>query len=351
MNTPDDHTDQPLPLAEDERVEWWCPVPCDGGLGEIRVRHNGDVVWTGNVGPVKWAALDGISFPTSEFTPVKIVRNDVIRIDNIDPSLGGTELVGKRFLYHYTAADTAIKYILPSRQLRLSPYDHLNDPRESKEWLFAVVGPEGALRPGQSIEIGRSVSDQIKGRSRVLCLCSDGFHVRRDPPDIELQDTLGWTHPTMWAHYADKHRGVVLVFNRQKLLANSIGALGTKCKLHFGHILYVPLDHAAGAMPLIIDYRVWASRSAEESAIEHLERHRDWLFFTKHPAWAPEQECRIVAFGNVERYEFIPIDGALAEIIVGEGAHTEVAAHCRAFGVPVSQILWRNGVPVRVPAG
>ena len=62
-----------------------------------------------------------------------------------------------------------------------------------------------------------------------------------------------------------------------------------------------------------------------------------------------------MAFGNVDRYEFIPIEGALAEIIVGEAAKTEVGGQCCAFGaqfgVPVSRMFWRNGLPIRVPAG
>jgi len=342
------------PTAEDQKVEWCFPVPRDGGMGEIRIRSNGDVIWTGGDCPVKWAILDGISFPKSGFIPMPLARDDVIRIDDLGSSLGGTNLAGNRYLYHYTKAETALRSILPSRQLRLSPYSDVNDPREAKEWLFTVVSPEGTLRPRQSIEIGSDMSGRIKGKSRVLCFCSDGFPLRREPRDVELHNTLGWTHPTMWAHYAENHRGVVLVLHRQRLLANSIPRLRTKGRLHFGHVFYAPVDHHSGATPLIIEYRSWAARPPEESAVEHLERHRGSLFFTKHTAWAPEQECRIVAFGDVDQYEYIPVDGALAEIIVGEGADVNTMDCCRAFGiefgVPVSRMFWRNGLPLRVPS-
>jgi hypothetical protein len=350
-NQTDPNTDS---ITDDQKVEWCFPVPRDGGMGEIRIRTNGEVVWTGGDRPVEWAILDGISFPTAGFIPMPLVRGDVIRIDDLDSSLDGTDLAGSRYLYHYTKAGTALKSILPNRQLRLSPYSDVNDPREAKEWLFTVVSPEGAMRPGQSIEIGADMSGRIKGKSRVLCFCSDGFPLRREPRDVELHDTLGWTHPNMWAHYAEKHRGVVLVFHRQRLLTNSILRLRSKGRLHFGNVLYAPIDHHSGTTTLIIEYRSWAGRPPEESAVEHLERHRGWLFFTKHTAWAPEQECRLVAFGNVDEYEYIPIDGALSEIIVGEGADVETINCCRAFGiefgVPVSRMFWRNGLPLRVPS-
>jgi hypothetical protein len=40
-------------------------------------------------------------------------------------------------LYHYCKLSTALEYILPSMQLRLSPLIHTNDPRENKDLVFA----------------------------------------------------------------------------------------------------------------------------------------------------------------------------------------------------------------------
>ena len=343
---------QALPPADESKVEWCFAVPTDGGLGEIRIRPDGAVVWSGSV-PAKTISLDGISFPGQGFTPVEIVRHDVVRIDDTEPALEGTEILGKRYLFHYTKAETALTHILPKRRLRLSPFVDLNDPREAKEWLFAVVSPVGVLRPGESVEVGREISEYIKGRSRVLCFCTDGSHLRRESSDVELSETLGWTHPNMWAHYAENHRGVVLVFDRQELLTNCIATLRHRYHLHFGHVFYLPLDHPGGVTPLIIDYRAWRDRPADESARAHLERYRGWFFFTKHTDWVTEQECRIVAFGDVEQYEFLPIEGALSEIIVGMDASIETADRCRAlgveFGATVSRVFWRNGLPARIP--
>jgi hypothetical protein len=159
----------------------------------------------------------------------------------------------------------------------------------------------------------------------------------------------------MWAHYADNHGGIVLVFDRRKLLQNAMTALKSKGQLHFGNVLYVARDHNAGMLPFLIPYNDWVSRPPESSAQEHLNRHRGWLFFTKHLDWAPENECRIVLNGSNEPYEYVPIDGALCEICVGEAVGNDSMSRLRTFGaeleVTVSRIAWRNGLPARTPSG
>lgn len=341
-----------LPIHVDD-VEWCFAVPSDRGLVEIRIRSNGEVVWMGGPEPVKWVCTE-ISFPTAEFKPIQVVRNDIQKIDGLS-SLDGTDLAGRRYIYHYTRAETAIGKILSHRCLRMSPYVELNDPREAKEWLFTVVAPQGALPPGKSLEIGRSISEYIQTGARVLCFCSDGFWLRREPVDVELYDATGWRHPNMWAHYGENHCGVALAFDREKLLKAVLSALGTRADVRYGHILYVSPDHPAGTHPVIIDYKDWAARSARDSARQHLERNREWFFFTKHNAWAAEQECRLVAFGDLDRYEYIQFGDALSEIIVGEAATVQTIEACQQLGkeleVPVSCIFWRNGVASRVPIG
>lgn len=274
--------------AKDEKLEWCFPVRCDRGLGEIRVRSNGDVIWTGGNGPVGWVCTQ-FSFPTDSAVPVQIVRKDILRIDTLD-SVEGTVLGGKRYLFHFTKVCTAIDGILSSGTLRLSSYSALNDPWEARDWAFTVVSPEGALGSMQAVEIGREISTLLKESSRVVCFCSDGYPLQIEK-DLDVFDTNGWAGAGMWAHYAENHRGVVLIFNRRRLLENSMAALRSKGRMFFGSVLYAPPDHHAGMYALLIDQRNWVSMGPRATAAMHLERHRGWLFFTKHPDWSAEREC------------------------------------------------------------
>ncbi|MGA2184397.1 MAG: DUF2971 domain-containing protein [Bryobacteraceae bacterium] len=337
--------------AKDEKLEWCFPVRCDRGWGEVRIRSNGEVVWTGGYEPVGWACLDGISFPTDGAVRLQVVRQDIQRIDTLD-SLEGTALGGRRYLCHFTKACTAIDGILSSGMLRLSGYSALNDPWEAKDWAFTVVSPEGALGPMQAVEIGREVSALLKESSRVICFCSDGYPLQIEK-DLEIPDTNGWAGAGMWAHYGEDHHGAVLIFNRRRLLENSIAALRSKGPMFFGSVLYAPPDDNAGFHALLIDQRSWASIGSRAIAALHLESHRGWLFFTKHPDWSAERECRLVLHGGKSPYEYIPVEGALVEICVGDstaqGTTEKLVALAEQFNASVSRIVWRNGVPIRTP--
>lgn len=337
--------------AEDDKIEWCFPIRCDRGWGEVRVRSNGDVVWTGGYGPVGWACLDGVSFPTDDAVHLQIVRQDILRIDTLD-SLEGTVLGGKRYLFHFTKASTAISSILSSGTLRLSSYSALNDPWEAKGWAFTVVSPEGALGSMQAVEIGREISTLLKESSRVVCFCSDGYPLKIER-DLDIFDTSGWAGAGMWAHYAENHRGVVLIFDRRRLLENGITALRSKGPMFFGSVLYAPPDHTAGMYALLIDQRNWASMGPRATAALQLERHRGWLFFTKHPDWSAERECRLILHGGQSSCEYIPLEKALVEVCVGDAADqsaTErIVALAEQLNANVSRILWRNGMPIRTP--
>ena len=42
------------------------------------------------------------------------------------------------YIYHYTKFSTAVKYILPNRQLLLNSMTNSNDPREYKKFVFVA---------------------------------------------------------------------------------------------------------------------------------------------------------------------------------------------------------------------
>jgi hypothetical protein len=44
------------------------------------------------------------------------------------------------FFFHHTTADTAFRHILPTGELRLSPYSQMRDPLEAKAWHMGASG-------------------------------------------------------------------------------------------------------------------------------------------------------------------------------------------------------------------
>ncbi|WP_084738108.1 DUF2971 domain-containing protein [Cystobacter ferrugineus] len=330
-------------------VEWCFVVRCEGGEGEVRVRSDGAVVFT--AGPPGWVCLDGIRYPTSGSTLTRVLRNDVFCLDSLQ-NLEGTALASKAFLFHYTKSETAIRHILPNQTLRLSTYAGTNDPRESKDWAFTLVSPEGIAPPGEAIHVSKSLSQALKHHSRLACFCSDGLEPAQNQSN-KLYDTNGWTRARMWAQYADNHRGVVLVFDRRRLIENARKSLHGKGTLFFGNVLYAEQGHSAEMLPFTVDYLQWRASSAKDFAEQHLKQHRDWLFFTKHIDWAQEHECRLVLHGASNTHEYISIKDALVEVCVGDAISdndfTELRLEASKSGCPISRVFWRNGMPIRSP--
>ena len=97
-------------------------------------------------------------------------------------------------LYHYTSFEAAIK-IVASKELLFSKMDALNDINEQS-------GPE--IIGGKS-ESGL-IKKVLKGYTQIS-LTMDYQH-GRDGYDI----------PAMWGHYAQKGKGVCLVFQKEELL-------------------------------------------------------------------------------------------------------------------------------------
>lgn len=329
-------------------VEWCFVVGSASGPAEVRVRSTGDVLVT--FGSTKWVSLDGISFPIGGSKLLRHVRDDVARLDTI-PGLATAPLNSDRLLYHYTSAETAVRYILKNRTLRMGPLERTNDPREAKEWSFALFAAIGQAAPGESIRVSSELSSLIRRTVRLACFCSDGH-----PPQaqkVELVDGQGWRHARMWAQYGDRHRGVVLVFDRRRLLDAARTSLNDKGPLLFGDVLYVEHRHPGDMLPFIVDHAEWVKTPALNFAKRHRDLHGDWLFFTKHTDWAQEHESRLVFFGNDLEETFIPIEGALIEICIGELAtdpnSKALLDASRSAGCALTRVTWRNGLPIRTP--
>src|SRR5258705_1799425 len=85
-----------------------------------------------------------------------------------------------RYLYHYTTADTAIKYILESGTLRMSPFTTVNDPWEAKHWFAEAVLNSGEDRTALDFMV-RTASPALKGESKLLCFTRDAPAAAIDP--------------------------------------------------------------------------------------------------------------------------------------------------------------------------
>lgn len=122
-----------------------------------------------------------------------------------------------KFVYHYTSAETARDFILKSWKLRLNTLEATNDPRESKAWEFDFwTSGKHDLGSYDMQQVSAWFSNVLKSRARLACFVCDKTPLTGD----HTQDILlrGLARARMWAQYADKHRGVCLVFDKARLI-------------------------------------------------------------------------------------------------------------------------------------
>ena len=259
----------------------------------------------------------------------------------------------ERYVYHYTKAETARDYILPSRTLRLGPFLETNDPRESRQWEFSAdsLGKLDLSNYGT-----RELSDWLGGTlqqsARVACFCQDVGTLTGDP--LREMYQRGFSRPRMWAQYAQDHRGVCLVFDRAKLIDSmraAFAAIANTIILFYAPVEYRNhrLVHIAAENEFSVTVEDLESVGRERYPWEHLKRYWHGLFFEKAEDWRAEAEWRAVGFTTGTDPILVPVDQALAAVIHGSNISRSMSYSIIALTdtpeIEHMGLVWKNGSP------
>lgn len=255
---------------------------------------------------------------------------------------------GDVLLYHYTKRSTALEHILPHMSLWMGPYSQTNDPRENQRWGFGVT-MSGAASKEEFYRIahaGWDEEERIQSRLRVLSLSSD--QIRPDRP-IRVEDR-GFGLARMWAQYSERHTGVCLVFNRDRLHREIASTVGGTEKLWWGNVDYALLaerhEHDWSAYDL--DGNRIDEIGHELAVLEHVTNHLKELIFVKSEDWRDEREFRWVYLADAKESDlFVAIRDCLKEVIVGLDFNDvylpSLRELCGKACIPVRQMHWMKG--------
>ena len=142
--------------------------------------------------------------------------------------------------YYMTSAEWA-EVILKERRLKLSRFNESNDPFE----LNLIDSRDPRRR-----EVVRMVANYHNKNTGMICFGK------------------GWGNPVMWAHYADKHRGVCLGFAVEPSVLSKVDYTDTKIDVELG----VHLPNGGLTAELL-----------------------NKVILTKSTSWEYEQEWRVLA--------------------------------------------------------
>lgn len=242
------------------------------------------------------------------------------------------------WLGHYTTAATAFEHILPSGQLRLSPYSLMRDPAENKDLIpsTAFAGD----RPTATEDWGATVFaiNEYRDRVRLLSLTADV--VGMDSRHKRFGSC--WARPRMWEHYAEAHRGVCLVFDQAALVSAVEAAFGEQVVV--GRVEYTPAGIAGSEMHTIVDERIFDSDLRANAVRDYVEKNQHDLFFLKTDDWQSEHEFRAALLEVDTDYAFVDHEQSLRAIVVGERFPewqlSGVRELCDKAGVELHKAFW-----------
>lgn len=167
-------------------------------------------------------------------------------------------------LYHYTKFDTAIK-ILESHSLKFGKLCNMNDIHENDK--LSYVDLSGNPIKYFSSDILETIDNEM-AKYRQISLTIDD----------EEQNKLGFDLHQMWGLYADKGKGVCLVFDKDTLCNN----------------LDKDVQHINVSYDKVVESFYIAKHSDSQSIQKDIQKQIKKLFFHKRKEWEHEQEYRLI---------------------------------------------------------
>lgn len=252
---------------------------------------------------------------------LELPGRDELNMTNLDP------MFGENTLFHYTSAKRLIEYISPEMRFRLGKMSDTNDPMESAINYVGVAVTRNATFEGMedALQEIKALNIALRSGCSVGCFTLPADRVT-DRPESQCP---GHLHDRMWAEYGDGHKGVCLVFDKEKLSRAIHEHFKEKEDDGLGEVLDGGIDYVDLLSPpnsvrgafADIDINDVSSIDFEAYLQAHREQFARALFFTKDTDWLSEREYRFVwvpSVGNVSAtYESILIRGCIKAIILG----------------------------------
>lgn len=184
----------------------------------------------------------------------------------------------------------------------------------------------------------------------MACLSQDsgpltGSHIH----DISRR---GFCKPRMWAQYGDNHRGVCLVFDRERLEKQIEAQLVGKYPILLGPVKYIDRSIARDVFEeqqYTINVDVLERDGRDSYFRLHLQAHYESLFFEKMMDWRDEGEWRLLAFSASAEPLYLKFENALIGLVFGdeisEDDRRRVYEVNHGRGVHHVGLAWKNCSP------
>lgn len=208
-------------------------------------------------------------------------------------------------LAHYTKIETLIEHILPEQKLKLSKLTELNDPLENR---FKYDDMTQVGWNGPPVHCWEELSHEyqnLANRIKICCFSAENMQ----KPNIQVYKKM-----RMWAQYAQNHKGVCILFDKEKLISK----LSQKEQLlHTGEVIYHEKLPTTTFSLTEDDFNKNYQENYQEKIFKYLKELPYETIFAKTNGWCDEDEFRIAVYSKSEITEFIDVEDCITKIILG----------------------------------
>ena len=263
-------------------------------------------------------------------------------------------------VFHYTTTKIALEKIFFEKQLRIGQLKFTNDPKESKEHLFAEFidpPPYKDWDLAMWIEKLTLIAKPIKlNEWKVLCFSINHPDLESEKVPIDENPLLSGGHrPGMWAHYGENHKGVCIKFNGNKLDEQIKKSFSdNEYSVFCGEVAYDDryINEGANIYINLNDISELNDKEFEEwLRREYFGKNYARIFLKKSKGWENEYEFRWLVHSKKDAPEYIPINTIAEEVLVGcdfhEAYYPSLFKFCEELGISAYKVFWDNGKPGR----
>ncbi len=225
-------------------------------------------------------------------------------------------------LFHYTSSESA-KIILNSGTLLAGKIFESNDPFEDIELNFY----EETLDPETVESLDNDIKYYMREIVRFLSFSNGDYSkwTRAGKQYIEPKKRPGFFYPRMWGQYGDHHKGVCLVFDKDRLSEQVQDQIEDEYEIMQGEIDYIDILSDKYSNDIFdifdIDFCKFKQKKVYSYVDLFLQQYRNNLYFAKDSDWKNEQEYRFLIYNKplkgIRDRLFLSFGDSLIAIVLG----------------------------------
>lgn len=273
----------------------------------------------------------------------------------------------ERFIYHYTSAKIARKFILPNGTLKFSNINQLNDPEESTKYESLFLNNSDNSEKPDSMSMLMHFRHIFPSLLFSASFCTD----RKDEKSYEgknyfettnLHLNKGFMLSRMWGTYGDEHKGVCLCFDKLKLLDSFEKALPDNFDIYKDDIKYSRdikdyISKFSNSEESLSPTGIKASCNTFSEFKNHIVTNKDFFLFNKQNDWRDENEFKICLIQNdfqINSDIYLPFGNSLSAIFMGERFSLEqennsFKHYCKSYNISAFRTMYKGGIAFARP--